>query len=105
MNYYNPYYMISPIPQTSRIASLFGKGGINFNTILNGAQRFLGLANQALPLIKEAAPMMRNAKTMFKVMNEFKKIDTPTKIKNEKPNNDTKRYSRESKTNGPTFFA
>ncbi len=105
MNYYNPYYMMSPIPQTSRISSLFGKGGINFNTLLNGAQRVLGLANQALPLIKEAAPMMRNAKTMFKVMNEFKKIDTPSKSKTEKSNGDIKSNNRELTNNGPTFFA
>ena len=31
---------------------------------------------QGIPLIKQARPIIKNAKTMFKVMNEFKKIRT-----------------------------
>ena len=108
MNYYNPYYYI-PISSSSGISSLFGRG-FNLSSILNGAQRALGLFNQALPLIKEAAPMMRNAKTMFKVMNEFKKIDSPVKNNNSSSsntNNNIDEVNKEHKYNkgGPTFFA
>lgn len=112
MNYYNPYYLINPgsMVETPRLFSgLFNRGGLTLGTILNGAQRTLGLVNQALPIIKEAAPMMRNAKTMFKVMNEFKKMDTPSK----KDNVDNTHQSNVHETNhdkyrvsygGPTFF-
>lgn len=104
MNYY-PYYMMTPtISQTPGITNLLGRSGISFKSILNGTQRVLRLANQALPLIKEAAPMMRNAKTMFKVMNEFKKIDAPKKEKSTSSNVTDYNQTKTSK-NGPTFFA
>lgn len=108
MNYYNPYYYMSPSLNTSPgIFNFLSRGSFNFSSILNGAQRVLGLANQALPLIKEAAPMMRNAKTMFKVMNEFKKIDAPVKKEGNITSNtdiiETK--SNNTSYNNPTFFA
>lgn len=99
MNYYNPYYYVLPTNN-----GLFGnilKGGINWNGILNGAQRTLNIVNQTIPLVKQASPMVKNAKTMFKVMNEFKKIDTP-KI-NEKTSSESKKETVIS-NNGPTFF-
>lgn len=110
MNYYNPYYMM-PVSNMVR-PSLFGSltRGINWSSILNGAQRTLGVVNQALPLIKQAAPMVRNAKTMFKVMNEFKKIDNPKTTKIEKrTNNFTQKNNLVHENNlvsdtGPTFF-
>lgn len=116
MNYYNPYFIMNPArPQTYGLSSLISK--LNLSNILNGTQRTLNIINQAIPIIKEAAPMMKNAKTMFKVMNEFKKIDTPKKTKlapiqksskteshkitenNKKSNN---KYINEYE--GPTFF-
>lgn len=112
MNYYNPYYFVpTGAGYGSGISSLFGRG-FSFNSILNGAQRALGLFNQALPLIKEAAPMMKNARTMFRVMNEFKKIDSPSK--NDSENNtsnvnsnnlDEVNQKRTFNNGGPTFFA
>lgn len=129
MNYYNPYYnfptyMMSAAP-TSRgllggISAARGiRSGINWGTILNNIQRGLGIANQAIPVIKQVTPVMRNAKTMFQVMNEFKKVDTP--ISNERattPNeqmmnhgtNSEEATSDDSATtqtinnNGPVFF-
>lgn len=109
MNYYNPYYFASPTNMGfgSGISSLFNRG-FNFGSILNGAQRFLSLFNQALPLIKEAAPMMRNARTMFRVMNEFKKIDSPSKDISDSPSSDIKKDNSEDHkyvfNGGPTFF-
>ena len=81
MNFYNPYYYVMPTAASGLGRGLFGstlRSGINWSSILTGAQRTLGLVNQAIPLVKQAAPMVRNAKTMFKVMNEFKKVETPT---------------------------
>lgn len=109
MNYYNPYYFI-PSTTHSGTSSLFGRN-LNFSSILNGAQRALGLFNQALPIIKEAAPMMKNARTMFKVMNEFKKVDSPSKKDNKSISNSNsdiiKKANKERIINngGPTFFA
>ena len=110
MNFYNPYYMSMPIASGRGISSLFGRGGFNLGNLLNGAQRTLGLINQAIPLIKQAAPMVRNAKTMFQVMNEFKKVESPQ----DEINNVSSESSPEVKqTNnvgnsisdsGPTFF-
>ncbi len=109
MNYYNPYYYVLPANN-----GLFGnilKGGINWSGILNGTQRTLNLVNQAIPLVKQASPMIKNAKTMFKVMNEFKKIDSLKEKNNEfKKIDSLKEKNNESKketvisNNGPTFF-
>ena len=55
-------------------------------------------------MIKQVKPVVKNARTMFKVMNEFKKVDAPstsvssTEVENETTNN------YESYDDGPTFF-
>ena len=105
MNYYNPYYFANP--SNIGYGSLFSSIGRNFSfgRILNGAQRALGLFNQALPIIKEAAPMMRNARTMFKVMNEFKKIDTPISKQTSNEVTEEKAQDYMPSETGPTFFA
>jgi len=84
MNYYNPYFSaLSYTPTlgtvsnqtTSRglLGSLFGGGKIS--SFINGTQKTLGIINQAIPLVKQVSPIVKNAKTMFRVMNEFKKVD------------------------------
>lgn len=95
MNYYYPYFNMAPAAKTGLFKSLFG--GIKFSSILSGTQKTLNVVNQAIPLIKQAKPVINNAKTMFKIMNEFKKVDTPTSI-----NEDT--IKKEAETSGPTFF-
>ena len=114
MNYYNPYYYVMPSVNSGLGRGLFSntlRHGINWSSILNGAQRTLNLVNQAIPLVKQAAPMMRNAKTMIKVMNEFKKVETPNtnvsnsvnkNVNNEIINNENAQIVS---SNGPTFFA
>ncbi|MBE6138478.1 MAG: hypothetical protein E7173_01885 [Firmicutes bacterium] len=87
MNYYMPYFNMYPnmIPNVAPVAGaskgifskLLGKG-LNWSNILNTTQKTLGLVNQAIPVIKQVAPVMQNAKTIFKVMNEFKRFDTPS---------------------------
>ena len=118
MNFYNPYYYVIPTTSAGLGRGLFGgalRNGINWSGILNGAQRTLGLVNQAIPLVKQAAPMMRNAKTMFKVMNEFKKVETPnTNVSNSNTSNNVNNTSEINNSSsedvqmlsdgGPTFF-
>lgn len=82
MNYYNPYFysmpskFLSSTPKVGLLTKIFGKSGATLSTILSGTQKVLGVANQAIPLVKQVGPMVNNAKTMFKIMNEFKRSDT-----------------------------
>jgi len=114
MNYY-PYFngmpYLSSMPSTKPgiFKSLFGN--LKFSSILNGTQKTLGIVNQALPLIKQAGPVINNAKTMFKVMNEFKKNEpiVDNKIVKTIENAETKVQNKtietpSYKTNGPVFF-
>ena len=54
--------------------------------------------------------MMKNVKTMFKVMNEFKKVDTPKNSVNKSVSNNTNEVVNDQKIentnydNGPQFF-
>lgn len=81
MNYYNPYFYTMPTsfatPKVGLFSRLFGNSGITLGGILNGTQKALNFANQAIPLVKQVKPMIGNAKTMFKVMNEFKRVEKP----------------------------
>ncbi len=125
MNYYNPYFYTMPTVNTPKIGLLsriFKGSGLSFSSILSGTQKVLGVANQAIPLVKQVQPMMNNAKTMFKIMNEFKKSDNkPKKHRfvnnntNNKVNTAINTNSENNNTNlkeavnnydniGPTFF-
>lgn len=110
MNYYNPYFMpytnMAPT-NMSLLSRLFGGRNINFASILSGTGKVVNFANQAIPLVKQINPVIKNAKTMFKVMNEFKKMDTPVETNNNRT--ETKEEKKEvvittSNNEGPTFF-
>ena len=120
MNYYNPYFMMAPVSNAARpgILGLLSSGagrGFSLSSIISGTQKTLGLVNQAIPIVKQVAPVMKNAKTMFRVMNEFKKVDTPNNNvpdysvnaeKNDTYDETTSTISEtESFGGGPTFFA
>lgn len=125
MNYYNPYFYSIPTalstPKVGLFSRLFGGSGLTLGKIFNGTQRVLNFANQAIPLVKQVRPMIGNAKTMFKVMNEFKKTEKPqqnkkqnenikvinqvqntTSINNINTDKNTNNYT--SNDDGPTFF-
>lgn len=122
MNYYNPYFYTIPTgvaPKVGLFSRLFGGSGVTLGGILNGTQRALNFANQAIPLVKQVRPMLGNAKTMFKVMNEFKRAEKPNAnniVNNENLNNNptnginnnlnnSKNNSEFNEiTDGPTFF-
>ena len=83
MNYYSPYFGYAPYaaaPASRGILSgiLGSIRGANWSGWLSNIQKTLGVVNQAIPMVKQVSPMIGNAKTMFKIMNEFKKVDTPT---------------------------
>lgn len=115
MNYYNPYFSMYPYtasPATTGLASrvLGGGSGIKWGSILSGTQKVLGVANQAIPMIKQVSPVVKNAKTMFRVMNEFKKVDSPTTTPSVSSNDSASEESTNkveqstSYNDGPTFF-
>lgn len=115
MNYYNPYFYTMPniasTPKVGLFSRLLGGRNITLSGIFNGTQRVLNFANQAIPLVKQVRPMIGNAKTMFKVMNEFKRVDAPKntkKISNASKNTQNTiqqtNPTNEQNTNGPTFF-
>jgi len=110
MNYYNPYFSAYPYMQATSKIGLFSKifgSNFNFSSIISGTGKTLNVINQAIPLVKQATPVLKNAKTMFKVLNEFKKVDTP-KVRNK---NYTKFNTKKEEINSsnqtyeqPTFF-
>lgn len=116
MNFYNPYFGIPSFGVTPSVSrGLFSgalRRGINWGSILNNTQRTLGLINQAIPVVKQVSPIVNNAKTMFRVMNEFKKIDTPTESETVADNQNTTSSNqtettinnRPTSSQGPTFF-
>ena len=111
MNYYNPYFYSMPniASSTSNVgvfSRLFGPTGLSLSRIFNGTQKALNFANQAIPFVKQVKPMIGNAKTMFRVMNEFKKSERPNNNyqANNSYNMDNSNYNTKDTSGGPTFF-
>lgn len=113
MNYYFPYSNIPMSTSTNAgLLSKIFKNGINWSTILSNTQKTLNIVNQTIPVIKQMGPVMNNAKTMFKLMNEFKKVETPKQntkkeINDKQEKNDEKikdSIKKEELSNNPVFF-
>ena len=107
MNYYNPYFLSYPY-QAAATPGLFGRlasagRGLSLSSILSGTGRTLNTINQAIPIIRQAKPLWNNAKTMFRLMNEFKKVDTPPVSMKKSPVQEIKKEEMPS-YEGPTFF-
>ena len=110
MNYYYPYfqmpYAMASVPAKTGLRGLLGN--IKWSSILSGTQKTLNVVNQAIPLVKQAKPIINNAKTMFRVMNEFKKVDTPNNIKTNKQSQKIVEQNNSKEiieNNNPVFFA
>ena len=99
MNYYNPYFFGPTMANTSLFSRLFGN--IKLSSILSGASKTLNFVNQTIPVIKQIPPMINNAKTMFNVINEFRKVD---EVKTDKKINSNIIINNKKVDNEPTFF-
>ena len=99
MNYYNPYFFNIPSSNTGLLSRIFGN--LKLSSILSGTNKALNFVNQTIPVIKQISPMVKNARTMFNVINQFKKVDEPN-IK-EKTNSNVK-VIENNKINKPNFF-
>jgi len=104
MNYY-PFYNYTGGPYFNN-PSLFKRlfGNISLSNIINKTEKTLNFVNQTIPMVKQVSPLIKNTKTMFKVMNEFKKSDIKPKENITKI--ETKKAAQEISTadNSPTFF-
>lgn len=115
MNYYMPFTNVTPYAtralSTGGLLSRIFRNGINWGTILSNTQKTLNIINQTIPVIKQVKPVVNNAKTMFKIMNEFKKVDTPSNTLDKNSENIKKEAPIEvpevkssSNNNNPVFF-
>lgn len=116
MNYYVPYFNMYPNMVTPALSNAATNGGLfsrllgrglNWSSILSNTQKTLGIVNQAIPMFKQMSPVVKNAKTMFRIMNEFKKEDISNNVTStiESTNNTTSNHENiNSYNNGPTFF-
>ena len=102
MNYYNPYFFNVPSTNTGLFSRLFGN--IKLSSILSGTNKALNFVNQTIPVIKQITPMVRNAKTMFNVVNQFKKIDEPKKTNEHDKSYTNNKIINNKKINQPNFF-
>lgn len=99
MNFYNPYFYTMPASSGGLSSFL---SNLSLSSIINGTSRTLNFVNQAIPVVKQVSPMMKNLKTMFNVMNEFKKSDIEANSNLIEDTIENKISTKED--NGPTFF-
>ena len=118
MNYYAPYFGYVPYATAPASRGILGGilssiRGVNWSGMLSNIQKTLGVVNQAIPMVKQVSPMIGNAKTMFKIMNEFKKVDTPVNGNIQKSQSNNKKVENldiskqniiSESPNQPTFF-
>lgn len=109
MNFYNPYMSSMPYLSAPAKTGIFGNffSNFRFSSLISGTQKTLNFINQAIPAIKNISPIIKNAKTMFKVMNEFRKNDNITINKNSnniKNDSVSINSNNTKKNNAPTFF-
>ena len=76
----------------------FSPKKFNWSNFLTNANKTLGVVNETIPLIHQIGPVVRNAKTMFKVFREFKKMDK------EKESNNRPSTTSANTTSNPNFF-
>ena len=107
MNYY-PFYNYTGGPYLNTNTSFIKRIFSNFNisNMITKTEKTLNFINQTIPMVKQVSPLIKNTKTMFKVMNEFKKSDTKPKETITIIEKENKKAAPEISTanNSPTFF-
>ena len=78
------------------------KKTINWSGLLTNTQKTLNIVNQAIPIVYQIKPIVNNAKTMFRVANEFNKTDS--NIQNNNYNKNTYTNNNYIDDDGPNFF-
>ena len=96
-----PNQFYSPIQSLAPIA----KKTINWSGLLSNTQKTLNIVNQAIPIVYQIKPMVNNARTIFKVANEFNKSSSNVTQPNNYQNNaHNDNYNNSYNDSGPNFF-
>lgn len=74
---------------------------INWSGLLTNTQKTLNIVNQAIPIVYQIKPIVNNAKTMFRVANEFTK-NTSNNVNQVQYNNE--QTTENDNYDGPSFF-
>ena len=82
------------------------KRGINWNNILNNAQRTLGIINQAIPIVYQVRPLLNNARTLFRVASAINSNEEEERneVREETNYNSNVNYETKKDSNGPIFY-
>lgn len=90
-----PYYYANNLKNAAGASSLATLPNLikkfSFSKFLNGAERTLGVINQAIPVVSQIKPIWSNAKTMFKM---FKYMNTDNN--NNKSTNNSEKSNEKS---------
>ncbi len=102
---FNPSNMYMPLRSLAPLA----RKGINWAGLLTNTQKTLNIVNQAIPLVYQAKPIISNARTMFKIANEFTKSNSKGSSVNKSNNINVSNSNIENKSyddsdNQPYFF-
>lgn len=97
-NGYSPYFNYN-----NGINTMSGLKKINWTSFLDGAQRTLGVINQAIPIFYQIKPLYENARTALRVVNAIKEDDTKVNVV-KKEMVQTKKVEPKNSSNGPTYF-
>lgn len=105
---FNPYQAFVPLRAAGAASTgAIAKTGINWANLLSNTQKTLNIVNQAIPLVYQVKPIVNNAKTMFKIANEFGKSSRNTNEIESKENQNFNTIKEENinyDNEGPNFF-
>ncbi len=85
----------NPYMKPSILATL---KGINWQGLLDGTQKTLGVINQAIPVFYELKPMINNAKTLLNIVGAVNDNSTS------EPEKETTKVTTPSPKNSPIFY-
>ena len=92
--FYSPIQSLTPVARKT----------INWSGLLSNTQKTLNIVNQAIPIVYQIKPMVNNARTIFKVANEFSKTNSNNNQNNVYQNNEKNFNSSNNSDSGPNFF-
>ena len=92
--FYSPIQSLTPVARKT----------INWSGLLSNTQKTLNIVNQAIPIVYQIKPMVNNARTIFKVANEFSKTNSNNNQNNVYQNNKNNFNSSNNSDSGPNFF-
>ena len=78
------------------------KQGINWGGLLTNTHKTLGVINQAIPIFYQVGPIFNNAKTMFKIANAVKDVDSTPRYQESKTVEPKEEIKNEK--NKPIFY-